>query len=273
VASKLAISLVLLLLITKDVVDSMLKNAPQRRPYQVAETIKCWIVDRHLKPGDRLPSESELMETLQVSKGTVRESTRVLEAQGLVETRTGPGGGAFVREMSEAKAVSLLSNYLFFKEISIKDIYQIRLALEPELAASLAGKVAASDMVRLRESLHSYADPADDSETERQQHLDSLHFHLMLAELAGGNQLLTFIIRFTIQVLSDLTIYHRLYEPVTHDLGQTGCRYHAEILDAIELGDAESAYNIMREHMLDAQQVMNQQEAQVRRGFLPEPLA
>lgn len=109
------------------------------------------------------------------------------------------------------------------------------MALEPELAASLAGKVAASDMVRLRESLHSYADPADDSETERQQHLDSLHFHLMLAGLAGGNQLLTFIIRFTIQVLSDLTIYHRLYEPVTHDLGQTGCRYHAEILMPLSL--------------------------------------
>ncbi|WP_249977319.1 FadR/GntR family transcriptional regulator [Vreelandella olivaria] len=248
----------------------MSKNTPQRRPYQVAETIKCWIVDRQLKPGDRLPSEAELMDTLQVSKGTVRESTRVLEAQGLVETRTGPGGGAFVREMSDAKAVSLLSNYLFFKDISIKDIYQIRLALEPELVASLAGNVVADDMIRLRESLHSYTNPAEDSETERQQHLDALHFHLMLAELAGGNQLLTFIIRFTIQVLTDLTIYNRLYEPVTYDFGQVGCRYHAKILDAIELGDAESAYNIMREHMLDAQRVMNHQEAQVRRGFLPE---
>lgn len=266
------VSLVFLRLISEEVLDSMLKNATPRRPYQVAETIKCWIVDRQLKLGDRLPSESELMDMLQVSKGTVRESTRVLEAQGLVETRTGPGGGAFVREMSDAKAVSLLSNYLFFKDISIKDIYQIRLALEPELAASLVGKVAATDMARLRESLNSYADPAEDSETERQQHLDSLHFHLMLAELAGSNQLLTFIIRFTIQVLSDLTVYHRLYEPVTHDLGQAGCRYHAEILDAIELGDAESAYSIMREHMLDALRVMNQQEAQVRRGFLPEPL-
>ncbi len=70
----------------------MSKSASQRRPYQVAETIKCWMVDRQLKPGDRLPGESELMDTLQVSKGTVRESMRVLEAQGLVETRSGPGG-------------------------------------------------------------------------------------------------------------------------------------------------------------------------------------
>ncbi len=247
----------------------MARASTTRRPYQVAETIKRWIVDKQLKPGDRLPSEVELIETLQVSKGTIRESTRVLEAQGLVETRTGPGGGAFVREMSEAKAISLLSNYLFFKDISIQDIYQIRLALEPELAASLAGKVGPQDLARLRESLASYAAPAADAQAERQQHLDSLNFHLMLSELAGGNQLLTFIIRFTIQVLSDLTIYRRLFEPVTHDLGQTGCRYHAEILDAIEAGDAERARHIMREHMVSAQAVMNRQEAQVRRGFLP----
>ncbi|WP_129138557.1 FadR/GntR family transcriptional regulator [Modicisalibacter coralii] len=248
----------------------MASVAAKRRPYQVAETIKSWIVDRQLKPGDRLPSEAELIETLQVSKGTIRESTRILEAQGLVETRTGPGGGAFVREMSEAKAIALLSNYLFFRDISIGDIYQIRLALEPELAASLAGQVDAEDLARLRASLHSYAEPAGNDEEERQQHIDSLNFHLMLAELAGGNPLLCFIIRFTTQVLSDLTIYRRLYEPATHDLGQSGCRYHAAILDAIEAGDARRSREIMREHLLSAQAVMNEQEAQVRRGFLAE---
>ncbi len=115
--------------------------------------------------------------------------------------------------MSEARAISLLSHYLFFQDISIRDIYQIRLALEPELAASLAGRVSPEDMARLRASLESYADTARDEEEERQQHLDSLNFHLMLAELSGGNPLLCFIIRFTTQVLSDLTIYRRLYEP------------------------------------------------------------
>jgi len=250
--------------------DFMAGSSTKRRPYQVAETIKRWIVEKHLKPGDRLPGEAELMGQLGVSKGTVRESTRVLEAQGLVETRTGPGGGAFVRAMSEARAISLLSHYLFFQDISIRDIYQIRLALEPELAASLAGRVGPEDMSRLRASLESYTDIARDDEEERQQHLDSLNFHLMLAELSGNNPLLCFIIRFTTQVLADLTIYRRLYEPATHDLGQTGCRFHAELLDAIEAGDAERARRIMREHMLSAQAVMNAQEAQVRRDFLSE---
>lgn len=246
----------------------MAGSVSRRLPYHVADTIKGWIVDRQLMPGDRLPSEAELMAALNVSKGTIRESTRVLEAQGLVQTRTGPGGGVFVCRMSEAKATSLLSHYFYFQDISIRDIYQIRQALEPELAASLAGKVAAEDLSRLRESLHSYADTAPDLEAERQQHIDSLHFHEMLAELSGGNPLLSFIIRFTVQVLSDLTVYRRLYEPGDHQIGPTGCQYHAHILDAIEQGDAGLARELMREHMRSAQAVMNDNEAQVRRGFL-----
>ncbi|MGM0784452.1 MAG: FadR/GntR family transcriptional regulator [Pseudomonadota bacterium] len=248
----------------------MAGSASRRLPYHVADTIKGWIVDRQLMPGDRLPGEAELMETLDVSKGTVRESTRVLEAQGLVVTRTGPGGGVFVCKMSEAKATSLLSHYFYFQDISIRDIYQIRLALEPELAASLAGKVGAEELARLRDSLHSYATAAPDMETERQQHIDSLRFHEMLAELAGGNPLLSFIIRFTVQMLSDLTVYRRLYEPGDHQIGPTGCQYHARVLDAIEAGDADRARELMREHMLSAQAVMNDNEAQVRRGFLAD---
>lgn len=246
----------------------MAGSVSRRLPYHVADTIKGWIVDRQLIPGDRLPSEAELMASLNVSKGTIRESTRVLEAQGLVQTRTGPGGGVFVCQMSEAKATSLLSHYFYFQDISIRDIYQIRQALEPELAASLAGKVGAEDLARLRESLNGYCDKAPDLEAERQQHIDSLHFHEMLAELAGGNPLLSFIIRFTVQVLSDLTVYRRLYEPGDHQIGPVGCQYHARILDAIEQGDAERARELMREHMRSAQAVMNDNEAQVRRGFL-----
>ncbi|MEA3252705.1 MAG: FadR/GntR family transcriptional regulator [Pseudomonadota bacterium] len=246
----------------------MAGSVSRRLPYHVADTIKGWIVDRQLMPGDRLPGEAELMASLNVSKGTIRESTRVLEAQGLVQTRTGPGGGVFVCRMSEAKATSLLSHYFYFQDISIRDIYQIRQALEPELAASLAGRVGAEDLARLRESLHGYADTAPDLEAERQQHIDSLHFHEMLAELAGGNPLLSFIIRFTVQVLSDLTVYRRLYEPGDHRIGPAGCQYHARILDAIEQGDAERARELMREHMHSAQAVMNDNEAQVRRGFL-----
>ena len=68
------------------------KAPPRRsRPVQLAETIKEWVVEHELRAGDRLPGEAELIARYGRSKGTVREAMRILEAQGLVETRTGPG--------------------------------------------------------------------------------------------------------------------------------------------------------------------------------------
>ena len=57
--------------------------AKRSRPVQVAEEIKNWVVEQGLKPGDRLPAEPELIERFGMSKGTIREATRLLEAQGL----------------------------------------------------------------------------------------------------------------------------------------------------------------------------------------------
>ncbi len=71
----------------------MAGSSTKRRPYQVAETIKRWIVEKQLKPGDRLPGEAELMERLGVSKGTVRESTGA-GGPGVGGNTHRPGGGA-----------------------------------------------------------------------------------------------------------------------------------------------------------------------------------
>ncbi|NDA30344.1 MAG: FadR family transcriptional regulator, partial [Alphaproteobacteria bacterium] len=62
------------------------------RPVLVADEIKEWVVKKDLKSGDKLPNESEMIDLFGVSKGTVREALRILEAQGLISTKTGPGG-------------------------------------------------------------------------------------------------------------------------------------------------------------------------------------
>ena len=54
------------------------------RPVLVAEEIKEWVVKKDLKSGDKLPNESEMIDLFGVSKGTVREALRILEAQGLI---------------------------------------------------------------------------------------------------------------------------------------------------------------------------------------------
>ena len=54
------------------------------RPMEVAESIKAFVIEERLKPGDRLPNEAQLIEKYQMAKGTIREATRILEVQGLV---------------------------------------------------------------------------------------------------------------------------------------------------------------------------------------------
>ncbi|TMV55289.1 winged helix-turn-helix transcriptional regulator, partial [Thioclava sp. BHET1] len=60
------------------------KGPKLTRPQTVAEAIKQWVMDEGWQPGDRLPSETELIERFGMAKGTIREAIRILEAQGLV---------------------------------------------------------------------------------------------------------------------------------------------------------------------------------------------
>ncbi|MDV5169716.1 FadR/GntR family transcriptional regulator [Photobacterium rosenbergii] len=240
-----------------------------RRPQQLAESIKSWIVEQRLRPGDRLPNELQIMALFDASKGTVRESMRILEAQGVLATKTGPKGGAFVSAMSEGKANSLLSNYFFFKDISITDLYQIRQSLEPDVAASLAGQLSEEQLQLLEVQIEKYATPPADIYQEREHHIASIEFHSLLASYSS-NELLKFIVRFTAQMLTDLTIYKKLYEPENHQLWQTGVQSQQQLVAALRNGDAEQARRVMLLHMQTAHQLMKTQEVEMAKQFLQE---
>jgi len=148
--------------------------------------VKSWVMDNGWGPGTRLPSEAELIDRFAMAKGTIREAIRILEAQGLVKSRTGPGGGVFVHQVSEERETARLGNYFDFEHLTIDDICQIRQALEPELAASLAGRLSETQLAALEEVMTRYAEPARTLEEKRDQHVASLRFHALLAEMSGN---------------------------------------------------------------------------------------
>lgn len=244
-------------------------KAKRSRPVQVADRIKAWVVERDLHQGDKLPNEAEMIALFKVSKGTVREALRILEAQGLIVTRTGPGGGSFVGEVSQDRALSLLGNYFYFRELSLADIYQLRKALEPELAAGLAGRLSASDIETLRKMVGAYGSPAASAEEEKLQHIASLAFHAKLAEFAD-NRLLGFVISFMARMLTEMTVYRKLYDPPNHELWRRGRRYQLQLIEALQTGNAESARHIMASHMAAAEELMHRQEARLARRFIPD---
>ena len=239
------------------------------RPVQVAEAIKDWVVEQGLQAGDRLPNEAELIERFGMAKGTVREAMRILEAQGLIKTRTGPGGGSFVHEVSRQRAKALLGNYFYFKDLTIGDIYQLRLTLEPELAASLAGKLSDDVLTSLEENIATYSEPAASLDEERDQHVASLRFHAILAEQAK-NPLLGFVIDFMVNLLTDLTVYRRLYSPPNIELWKQGHDHQRQLVIALREGNADEAKAIMSDHMETAWKLMRRQEVEMESRFISE---
>ena len=239
------------------------------RPQQVAEAIKSWVMQNGWGPGMRLPSETELIDRFGMAKGTIREAIRILEAQGLVKSRTGPGGGVFVHQVSEERATALLGNYFYFEHLTIDDIYQIRQALEPELAATLAGRLSETQLTALQEVMTCYSEPARTAEEEREQHISSLRFHALLAEMSG-NPLLRFLIRFTANMLAEITVSRRLYAQPNRELWSTGRDYQLRLVAALRTGDEEAARQILSSHMKNAHRLMLLQETVLTQRFLPE---
>ena len=247
--------------------DTSTNKIKRSRPVKVADQIKQWVVERDLKGGDKLPNESEMIGLFGVSKGTVREALRILEAQGLIITKTGPGGGSIIGEVSAERASSLLANYFYFQDLSLSDIYQMRKALEPELVASLAGKLSDEQLLELENLAKMHPSPAESPEQEKEQHISSLRFHARLSEFAG-NKLLGFIIGFMSRILTDLTVYRRLYDKPNYELWKKGREHQIQLVTALRAGEAQAAQNIMKSHMQIAEELMQTQEASLTKQFM-----
>lgn len=237
------------------------------RPESVAEEIKSLMVRQGLRPGDRLPGEAALIEQFGMSKGTIREAMRILETQGLIRTRTGPGGGSFVDQVSRDRARMLLGNYFYFQDLRVDDIYQLRCLLEPEMAADLAGQLTGEVLDELRQILRQYEMPSQSAEEERDQHVASLAFHKVLAREAR-NPLMGFILDFLATILSDVTVWRELYAPANRDLWHSGRDSQMRLLAALEAGNADEARRIMADHMEQARRMMARQETAVVSRFL-----
>jgi GntR family transcriptional repressor for pyruvate dehydrogenase complex len=100
---------------------------------EVVVQLKGTIMLGHFKPGDRLPSERELAEQFQVSRVAVREALRALENSGFIITRQGATGGAFVTDLTYKHLSKAFLDLFLAEKLSIPEMNQIRLMVEPEI--------------------------------------------------------------------------------------------------------------------------------------------
>lgn len=245
-------------------------DAPRRkRTDEIVDAIKESIIRDNLVPGDRLPQEKELASHYAAGKGTVREALKSLEVQGLIRTKTGPGGGAFIESMTETRAMSLLSNYLFTRELSIANIYALRKALEPIAAASAINTIDEDGFTRLNQLITVYDHPPADDDERWAQRMAELDFHGVVASYAD-NVLLAFLCHFLQRLLKDLAVCKDIYQrPEPVDRG-VGIAFQRRLIDALRARDAAAVEQIMYAHMEHAEQAMLTLEATLEDRFLSE---
>ena len=167
----------------------------------ITDQIRNAIFEGRLKPGDKLPSERELVEKFKVSKATLREALRSLEVLGFLGIRKGVSGGAFVTEVDMTKARDSFSNFLLFKNLSLKDLSEVRLLLEPYIAEKATLAITQEDLGRL-EKLIKKSEHAIKNEIAFESRKDEIEFHRIIASITG-NPILMFILDFVENLLID----------------------------------------------------------------------
>ncbi|MDH7799256.1 MULTISPECIES: FCD domain-containing protein [unclassified Beijerinckia] len=214
----------------------------------IADLIKQSIVTDGLKPGDRLPTEKQLVEKYEAGKASVREALKSLEVQGLIRTSTGPTGGSFIAEVTETRILNHLQSYFFFKHLTAAQVYELRRVLEPRLAGHMA-ETASEDLIRRLEAnvQASQGDPTTREDWQRHQQIH-IEFHDLLAD-GASNPLLCVHCKFINRSLR--SIVRSRESPEQLKIINSNRIWHEKICEAVRKRDSDAAENLMREHIVE----------------------
>jgi DNA-binding FadR family transcriptional regulator len=208
----------------------------------VSEQILGLIRSGALKPGDRLPSELELMAMTGVSRPSVREAIRSLASLRLVEIRRGKG--TFVQEiaadgMTEGQVVLMLTD----RKV-LEDLVEVREAFEPLVARLAAERADDTDVQALGQAVQAMAS-APDQAAWRVAHLD---FHRLFAR-ATHNVILAKMWALVQMFLQDSPMVTAGAPSIPH--------VHDELFAAIAAHDRDRAAAAMHQHVVDMRQVLD----------------
>jgi DNA-binding FadR family transcriptional regulator len=219
----------------------------------LAARIRGQIIRSELKAGDALPAESELMERFGVSRPTLREAIRVLEMESLLRMRRGSRGGALVTAPDPRVAARAVGVLLQLRGVSLRDIHEARMMIEPMAARHIA---ESKDAHLVLETLHELNEEARDSVRDfREFPHHSWRFHKGLVE-GTRNQTLTMLVQ-TIADIIELQVARRYTRPmvpaeaeeqVRQNLRST--RANDTLLKLLESQDADGAESYWTEHLI-----------------------
>jgi DNA-binding FadR family transcriptional regulator len=220
----------------------------------VAAHIRRRIIRGELNEGDFLPPEAQVTAALGISRPTLREAFRILEAENLISVMRGSRSGARVHKPRVEGASRYAGFVLQAEGTTVADIYEARLAIEPFIARRLAETRPANATNQLR------------AETERLRRMIEAgrfvdfmvgiaEFHRLLVEISGQHTLL-FLTRLLQEILARYQVQyfkmHRLQEDEQRRRALVGIRSFDKLIELIEAGQGEAAEAHWRLHLVNA---------------------
>jgi GntR family transcriptional repressor for pyruvate dehydrogenase complex len=214
---------------------------------RVLEHLETELTSGRLGVGDRLPAERAMAEQLAVSRASVREALRVLEAMGIIKTGvgSGPDAGASVVADTAAGISSALRLHLASSTLPVADLVQTRLLLESWAVRQAAGVVQESHLAEAAELLDKMDARAISSE---QFLLLDAQFHVALAESAG-NAVVAAIMTSLREAIQSYVLRSATVLPDWPSMAKRLRREHRSILAAVSAGDGELAARRLTRHI------------------------
>jgi GntR family transcriptional repressor for pyruvate dehydrogenase complex len=222
-----------------------LKLAPIHVPKSsdvLADELRRQILGGTLVPGTSLPAERELVLQTGLSRGSVREALRILEAEGLVSTRPGRQGGSVARQPGDDSLAKYINLFVHGRGISLISLLQTREAVEPSLAHLAALNRTPEEL----QSLVALTERVEQAYEDVPLYLaENVQWHCAIA-IASHNELLrAFMVAISTMVYKASAIENF----ATDDVRKVVLKAHRRILEAIVAQDADAARRRMARHL------------------------
>jgi GntR family transcriptional regulator, transcriptional repressor for pyruvate dehydrogenase complex len=232
----------------------------REKPQQIADELRALIVSGELAEGDSLGHEPDLVDRFGVSRPSLREALRILEAEGLVTVVRGVHGGVVVHQPDERMTARTAALVLQARNVALADVFEARSLLEPLAARAIAGMRGRRAAINeLRELVGQEEAAIADPE---QFGVANATFHERLVALAG-NQTLTIVAEMLNEIVARAVTAVSQDGDIVGSLStrRRGIRSQERLLELLEAGDGVGAEDHWRSHMQVVGRVMIGQQA------------
>lgn len=224
-------------------------KSPTRLPEAIVRQIENKILLGQLKPDSMLPPETNLMKQFGVSRNTVREALRMLEASGMIKIKQGSRGGSLVTRLTNEFIGEFLLKALRLSGVSGANLYQFRLVLEPSMVEMLAKMYIDPELLsEMGKNIEEVKELFKANEVTGYRNMD---FHVLLA-MATGNPMFIIILNTLRSCLDVITPIVKIRPKTQNDT----IGHHQKILDAIKKQDPVKARRQMHKHLVQLYEVL-----------------